>query len=121
MERAGTLITVRPSFQPLITPLPALFLVIVTTAKDNDSTKSVEQAFCKISSEELVNSCTHSFGLGLSIAGFVVLLILAARYGTTWHIAGCVIYGSSPVCLYLASTLYHGVPLSRLKHVLKIL
>lgn len=80
----------------------------------------MEQTSCNISIEELVNSCTHGVGLGLSIAGFVVLLILAARYGTAWHVAGCVVYGSTLVCLYLASTLYHGVPLSRLKHILKI-
>ncbi len=81
---------------------------------------SVEKATRKISVEEILNSYTHGVGLALSIAGFVILLILAARYGTAWHIAGCVIYGSSLVCLYLASTLYHGIPLLRWKRILKI-
>lgn len=81
---------------------------------------SVEKPSRKISVEEILNSYTHGVGLALSIAGFWVLLILAARYGTVWHIAGCVIYGSSLVCLYLASTLYHGIPLLRWKRILKI-
>ena len=81
---------------------------------------SVEKSSRKISVEEILNSYTHGVGLASSIAGFVVLLILAARYGTAWHIAGCIIYGSSLICLYLASTLYHGIPLLRWKRILKI-
>jgi len=73
-----------------------------------------------ISIEEIVNSCTHGAGLALSIAGFVVLVALSMRYGTPWHIAGCAIYGSTLVSLYLASTLYHGVRTPRLKRILKI-
>ena len=81
---------------------------------------NVNNTIRKISVEEVLNSCTHGAGLVLSIVSFVVLLALSIRYGTAWHIAGCAIYGSTLICLYLASTLYHGIPLPRLKRLLKI-
>jgi hemolysin III len=81
---------------------------------------SVDKTTWKISIEEGLNTCTHGAGLVLSIAGFVVLLALSIRHGTAWHVAGCAIYGSSLICLYLASTLYHGVPVPRWKRILKI-
>ncbi|MGB8060380.1 MAG: hemolysin III family protein [Candidatus Sulfotelmatobacter sp.] len=80
----------------------------------------MKNASSNISVEEILNSCTHGIGLVLSIAGFVVLLALSIRHGTAWHIAGCAIYGSTLICLYLASTVYHGVPLPRFKRILKI-
>ena len=73
-----------------------------------------------ISTEEIVNSLSHGIGLLLSVAGFAVLLVLAIRYGTAWHVVGCAIYGSTLICLYLASTLYHGNPSPRLKRALRI-
>jgi hemolysin III len=70
--------------------------------------------------EEIVNSLTHGIGLVLSVAGFAVLLVQAAKNGTAWHIVGCTVYGCTLICLYLASTLYHGIPAPRLKRVLRI-
>jgi hemolysin III len=73
-----------------------------------------------ITIDELANAVTHGLGLGLSIVGFVVLLVLAALRGTPWHIVACAIYGSTLVCLYAASTLYHAVPSPRFKRALRI-
>ena len=73
-----------------------------------------------LSAEEFVNSLTHGAGLALSIAGFVVLLVLAAMRGSAWRIVSCAVYGSTLVCLYTASTLYHSTRSRRLKRVLKI-
>src|SRR5271165_2344238 len=70
--------------------------------------------------EELANAITHGVGLALSIVGFVVLLVLAALRGTPWHIVSCAVYGSTLVCLYAASTLYHAVPSPRFKRALRI-
>ncbi len=50
--------------------------------------------------EEIANAITHGIGLLLSIAGFVVLLALAALRGTAWHIVACSIYGATLICLY---------------------
>jgi hemolysin III len=74
----------------------------------------------RLSSEELANSLTHGAGLALSIVGFLVLVILAAMRGSAWRIVSCAVYGSTLICLYAASTLYHSTRSRRLKRVLKI-
>ncbi len=74
----------------------------------------------RISAEELANTITHGIGLALSIAGFVVLLVLAALRGSPRHIVSCAIYGATLVCLYAASTLYHGIPSPRRKRALRV-
>ncbi len=74
----------------------------------------------RLSSEELANSLTHGAGLMLSIAGFIVLVVLAAMRGSAWRIMSCAVYGSTLICLYTASTLYHSIHPGRLKRILKI-
>jgi len=74
----------------------------------------------RLSAEELANSLTHGVGLVLSVAGFIVLVVLAAMRGSAWRIVSCAVYGSTLICLYTASTLYHGIRSRRLKRVLKI-
>jgi hemolysin III len=74
----------------------------------------------RIPAEELANTVTHGIGLALSIVGFVVLLVLAAMRGSAWHIVSCAIYGSTLVCLYTASTLYHAVLSPPLKRAFKV-
>ncbi len=70
--------------------------------------------------EELANAITHGLGLVLSVAGFVVLVVLAALKGDPALIAGCVIYGLSLVILYAASTFYHSVITHTTKKTLQI-
>src|SRR6204780_1847878 len=74
----------------------------------------------RIDAEEVVNSITHGVGLVLSIAGFEALLTLAGMHGGALRIVGLGIYGSSLICLYAASTLYHGIASPRFKRALKI-
>jgi hemolysin III len=74
----------------------------------------------RLFAEELANSLTHGVGLALSVAGFIVLVVLAAMRGSAWRIVSCAVYGSTLICLYTASTLYHGIRSRRLKRVLKI-
>jgi hemolysin III len=74
----------------------------------------------RLSAEEVANSLTHGVGLALSIVGFIVLEVLAAMRGSAWRIVSCAVYASTLVCLYTASTLYHGMRSLRLKRVLKI-
>jgi len=71
--------------------------------------------------EEFANSVTHGVGLGLSLAGLTVLVVLTAMKGSPWHIVSCSIYGSTLVILYAASTLYHSIPSPRAKRVLRII
>lgn len=57
--------------------------------------------------EELVNSITHGAGAILSVVGLVYLCIQASRSGTYLHMISYVIFGSTLIMLYSASTLYH--------------
>ena len=56
---------------------------------------------------QIANTLTCGFGWLLSLAGMAALLVHAARNGNAWHLASCVIYGSSLVIAYAAFTLYH--------------
>lgn len=59
--------------------------------------------------EEIFNSVTHGVGSLLSIAGTVVLIVLAAINSDAWAVVSCAIYGSSLIILYTMSTLYHAI------------
>jgi hemolysin III len=75
----------------------------------------------RLPSDELANSLTHGLGLVLSVAGFVALLVLAILRGSALQIISCSVYGTTLVCLYTASTVYHTVRSRRFKRLLKIL
>jgi hemolysin III len=85
-----------------------------------DMVTSSTQNFNHLTLEEIANTITHSIGLLLSIAGFGVLLAFAILRGTASHIVACSIYGTTLICLYTASTLYHAAISPRSKRVLKI-
>jgi hemolysin III len=73
-----------------------------------------------LSAEEVANTITHGFGLVLSVAGFLALVVLAGLGGTPVIIAGSVLYGLSLVTLYAASTIYHSTTSLELKKKLQI-
>jgi hemolysin III len=70
--------------------------------------------------EDLANSVTAIFGLGLSIVGLAYLLRIAADAGNVRMIVGCAIYGVSLVTLFVASSLYHSVRHERLKDIFRL-
>jgi hemolysin III len=70
--------------------------------------------------EEILNSLTHGFGLLISIAGLVLLIVFSSIYGDLKHIISCTIFGITLVLLYTSSTLYHSFKKPNLKHVFKI-
>ena len=70
--------------------------------------------------EELANTLTHAIGVGLSIAGLILLVVKAAYLGTARQVVSYSIYGSSLILLYLASTLYHAFRSPRLKEIFRI-
>lgn len=74
----------------------------------------------ELSIEEAANSLTHGFGLVLSLVGFVVLVVLAVTKGGRWNIASAIVYGSSLIILYGASTFYHSAITPRSKSVLQL-
>lgn len=71
--------------------------------------------------EEIANSITHGIGVALSIAGLVVLVVMAALHGDAWQVVSCAIYGASMIMLYTASTLYHSFQNPNVKRIMRIL
>ncbi len=69
--------------------------------------------------EELANSITHGIGILFSISGLGVLTAFASVFGSVWHIVSCSIYGGTMILLYTASTLYHSIPVQKVKGVLR--
>ncbi len=69
--------------------------------------------------EEIAHTVTHSIGILLSIGGLAVLVAFSSLYGDAWHITSTSIYGATLILLYTASTLYHGIPYSKAKLVLR--
>lgn len=63
--------------------------------------RGLKEPFCAVS---------HAAGVLLSVAGLIVLLVLAR--GEAWRIVGLSIYGATMIVLYTASTLYHALRVS---------
>jgi len=74
----------------------------------------------KLTIEEFANTLTHGFGLLLSIAGFVFLVVLASLNGDFSYITSSILYGLSLVVLYAASTFYHSETSPEAKRILQI-
>jgi hemolysin III len=70
--------------------------------------------------EEVVNAITHGFGALKSVAGLVVLIVLASIYGSEWHVVSFSVFGGTMLLLYLSSTLAHGLPEGRVKRLFEI-
>ncbi|WP_442604107.1 PAQR family membrane homeostasis protein TrhA [Paenibacillus sp. KN14-4R] len=62
-----------------------------------------------LSRESLYSAVTHGIGIPLSIVGLYALLYRAYTYGTSWHIAGYIIFGVTMLYVYTSSTLLHSV------------
>lgn len=71
--------------------------------------------------EEVANSVIHGIGVVLSIVALTILVVFGAMSGSSAKLASGIVYGTSLVLEYTASTLYHSFPWPRAKHVLKIL
>lgn len=73
-----------------------------------------------------ISGLSHLGGALLSIAGLVLLVCYAVRYGTAKHIAAFAIFGASLILLYSSSAVYHlarvpekiGAILRRIDHMM---
>jgi hemolysin III len=59
-----------------------------------------------------VSGLTHLVFAVMAVIGATVLITLAAVYHKWWHLAAFIVYGVSLCLLYLASSLYHLLPVS---------
>jgi len=71
--------------------------------------------------EELVNAITHGLGALLAIAGLVLLVVKAARYGTAINVVSVSLFGATMILLYLCSCLYHALTECKGKRVFQVL
>lgn len=71
--------------------------------------------------EEIAHAITHGAGVLFSIAGLSWMLYLTIPTADPWRIAASVIYGSSLIALFLASTIYHTFHQSPRKQLFKLL
>jgi hemolysin III len=85
----------------------------MTTIKNQNSARMYSLG------EEIFHSISHGIGVGLSISGLTLLVVLAVLYGTPSQVISFTIYGVTLIILYLASTLYHSFQHPRVKQVFK--
>jgi hemolysin III len=87
------------------------------------SKKLMDTTFARLYTlgEEIAHGITHGIGTGLSIAGLILLVVMAIRYGNIYHIVSFSVYGATLVMLYLASTLYHSFQHPTLKQVFRVI
>ena len=71
--------------------------------------------------EENMNMISHIVGGGLGVLILVLCVLRSALHGNIWGIVGSAIYGSSMVCLYTMSSVYHGLKSGTGKKVMQII
>ena len=69
--------------------------------------------------EEVANAVIHGLGLLFGIFALVFLLVKHHNNTDIYGLISYIIYGSSLIILYLASTLYHGIPIQKAKKHLR--
>ncbi len=71
--------------------------------------------------EEIANAVSHGVALIASIVAIPVLVIGAARTGSTSAVVGAAIFGATLLLLYLSSVIYHVLPAGKAKRVFMVL
>jgi hemolysin III len=71
--------------------------------------------------EEIANSISHGIALVAALIGTPFLIKQAARHGDVGFVVGTSLFSATAIFLYLASTLYHALPVGKTKRVFRIL
>jgi hemolysin III len=71
--------------------------------------------------EELANGISHGIGLAGAIIGTPILLLAAFHHGDIAFFIGTIIFTTTMLLVYLASTLYHGWPQTKTKSLLQVI
>lgn len=69
---------------------------------------------------EIFSAITHGIGVGLSIAGLVILIVHTTRYNNPLLMVSNIIYGVSLIIFFLSSTLFHSLYFTKAQHVFRI-
>ena len=71
--------------------------------------------------EEIFNFVSHAAGGGLAVIMLVLCLVRSALHRDPWAVVSSAVYGLSMVCVYVISSVYHGLKPLRAKKVLQVL
>jgi hemolysin III len=71
--------------------------------------------------QEAANALTHGVGALAALGGGVALILRAAMQGDHWRLAAAIVFATSLLLLYVASTLYHCARRPDAKARLKVL
>lgn len=71
--------------------------------------------------EEFANCLSHGVGLLAAVTGAPFLIIHAIHYGDGKFIVGVSVFSFMTVLLYLASTIYHILPIGKAKRIFNII
>jgi hemolysin III len=105
--------------------------VIVSAGQGEDEPSSVGAHIVNLSfattqraqsrEEEIANSLSHGLGLIAALVATPFLIQTAIRHGSASFVVGTSIFAATMVLLYLASTLYHALPIGRAKRVFRVI
>ncbi len=70
--------------------------------------------------EEIASGSVHALGAAASLGALILLLFKGLEAGSPRILAGYMVYASAMLLLYLSSSLYHFVPVSNVKRILRI-
>jgi hemolysin III len=71
--------------------------------------------------EELANGISHGIGLISAMIGTPILVLAALHRGNTPFLIGTIIFVTTMLLVYLASTFYHGWPHTHTKSLLQVM
>ena len=71
--------------------------------------------------EEVANGISHGIGLVGAIIGTPILLVAAFHHGDIPFLIGTIVFTTTMLLVYLASTLYHGWPETKTKSLLQVI
>ncbi|MGH8684142.1 MAG: PAQR family membrane homeostasis protein TrhA [Nitrosospira sp.] len=71
--------------------------------------------------EEIANSISHGIGLAAALVGTPFLIMHAARHGDTGFLVGTSLFSATVIFLYLASTIYHALPMGKAKRIFRVI
>jgi hemolysin III len=71
--------------------------------------------------EEIANSISHGIGLVAALWATPILVLHAVPRGHPGVLVGASVFAATMVLLYLASTLYHALPIGKVKRVFRVI
>src|ERR1041385_3273420 len=79
------------------------------------------QGWTQSAGEEVANSISHGIGLLGAIIATPILLLAAFHHGDIPFFIGTIVFATTMLLVYMASTLYHGWPETHTKSLLQVI